>query len=117
MKTTDQIIHEAIGLCWHEWEQVHCCGGSKCKRCGHYWPVPPDERTKSIIQDVDYTLWKQYGPMLEWAMKQKWWDEFKIWHATQAFCSYRDKEFIHQSILNPLKGSTAIAEFWKERKL
>lgn len=103
----NRTIHEEIrGLCWHEWVLSVCQKCHAHQRSYKQSPTRPSYTTK----------WADYGPMIEWAMKEPWWDEFKIWHATQAFCSYRDKEFIHQSILNPFTGSTMIAKFWEERK-
>lgn len=103
----NRIIHEARGLCWHEWEQIYTCGGSRCKHCQKYYPVFPNAETAQIIQDTDYTKWEHYGPMLEWAMKKEWGRKLLEGYALNGCI---------EILLNPRRGSTAIAEFLKERK-
>ena len=49
--------------------------------------------------------WEFYGPMLEVCMKKEWWPDFINFGLI-----YESKEVI-PTLLNPLKGSTALAEF------
>lgn len=106
MKTTDQIIHEARGLCWHEskknqWYELYKNEARvPCEKCGalafHH-------------NNPSYTSsWADFGPMLEEMMKKEWWDEF-------AYEKWYGVRVTRGDILHPKAGSTAIAEFLKER--
>lgn len=109
----NKIIHEARGLCWHEWEPQeshwNCCGFATCKKCG----VNTDREERDYqeqYQNPSHTSsWADYGPMLEWAMKEPWWYDFveEIYDTPKVMLFH---------MLNPLRGSTAIAEFLKGRK-
>ena len=92
-----KIIHEkVVGECWHRIElrddgnlvRAYCV---KCETFG--------------VDDnwVDYFSWADYGPMLEECMKKEWWDDMVH------FTSERTPDWTY--FLNPLYGSTAIAEF------
>ena len=96
----NQLLHERVmGECWHEIEprddgnlvRDYCI---KCETFG----------VGSSL--ADYTNWPDYGPMLEVAMTKEWWNDFAY---------YSNGDFKISTILNPLRGSTAMAEFVKER--
>lgn len=98
----NRVIHEkARGLCWHEED----CRESErwtdeyevfCKKCNKICP----EDNPSYTSD-----WSAYGPMLEWAKEEKWWIDFL------GYFWMKNTENAVTSLLNPLKGSTALAEF------
>ena len=52
--------------------------------------------------------WADYGRLLEVAMTKEWWDDVAYGKALW-------QGFKVDTILNPLRGSTAMAEFVKER--
>ena len=84
----NQIIHEAMGLCWHE-------------------------RT-SQIKDMnpDYTSdWSAYGMTLEWAQKQKWWAVFAYEMRPVSPVHNILNAFLRDELLFPSEGSTALAAF------
>jgi hypothetical protein len=81
----NKTIHEAMGLPWF---------------------TPADKVVYGTPDCPSYTSnWADYGPLLEWAMKQEWWLDFA--------CSLdiMSDEPTELKLLNPLKGSTALAEF------
>ena len=93
----NQIIHEAMGKCWHEDDTL--TSHYRCKHCGA-------ESMFAFIRNPSYTSsWSDYGPMLEECMKKEWWPDFINFGLI-----YESKEVI-PTLLNPLKGSIAIAEF------
>lgn len=112
----NQIIHEAMGKCWHDFDP-HALLSLKnrywCSKCDSYdYPNP------------SYTTsWADYGPMLEWTMEQEWWPRLvieKMRGSVYKVIKKLDDEpwlnyYVPQQYLNPLRGSTAIAEFLKER--
>ena len=109
----NQLIHQKVlGKCWHEWEyddvsySVVWETRFKCRKCGEetwvdYGSMPSNPSSTSS--------WADYGPMLEECMKKEWWRELAYYMSTDD-TTYADYEF-KEDILNPLRGSTAIAEF------
>ena len=92
---TNRTIHEAMGLCWHEFAYT-----GKCLNCGE----------AVVGLNPDYTSdWSAYGKVLEWAQKKTWWEDF----------AYKSRynpygvmvAFLREDLLIPSKGSTALAEF------
>lgn len=92
--TNDQIIHEARGLCWHKatFQMTNCI------KCGENVDFQ-----KSL--NPDYSKWEYYGPMLEWAMNQEWWERYIT------ILSFKSDWKMLDVILNPTRGRDAIAEF------
>lgn len=81
-----KIIHEARGLCWHVrnrtteeqsvahviWRKTDTSAPYphlECVRCGIILHLDQEI-------NPDYTQWQHYGPMLERAIKQGWWQSF-----------------------------------------
>ena len=96
----NQIIHEARGLCWHEFDYVSY---SKCLKC---------EKEEGISTlNPDYTSWSDYGEALEWAQRQKWWTDFAYKVRQVLPTHYIMASFLQDDLLIPIKGSTALAEF------
>ena len=97
---TNQIIHEAMGLCWHEFDYVSY---SKCLKC---------EKEEGISTlNPDYTSWSDYGEALEWAQRQKWWRYFAYETKKGTSTRFVMSANVREDLLNPLEGSTALAEF------
>lgn len=107
----NQIIQEkAMGGCWHEIDDNGYVLASnpmsgKCRHCRGLM-------TKGKPNNPSFTSsWADYGPMLEQTMKKEWWFDFLfLWHGS------RRGHTISIELLNPLKGSTALAEFLEGRK-
>ena len=97
-KSTNQTIHEAMGLCWHEWSKDNC---KKCIHCGFY-DFPPFTNLPDYTSD-----WSAWGKALEWAQEQEWWPIF----LNEQFDVYNTPMTAMSQITTPLKGSTALAEF------
>jgi len=113
----NQTIHEARGLCWHEKvDNIEMSNGEFynadiCSKCKSSTPFNPD-----------YSKWEHYGPLLEnWAIKETWYVDFIL----KTFFDDDGHGRIYtitaivplNYMLNPLKGSIAIAKFLKERKI
>ena len=58
--------------------------------------------------------WADYGRLLEVAMTKGWWIKFAYEEDTDGV-TYANYDFKEETVLNPLRGSTAMAEFVKER--
>lgn len=114
----NQIIHEAMGKCWHEWysvKELQFC--SKCnKKVDNYFSAD------FLHPNPSYTSsWEAYGKMLEWAMTQEWWREC-AYDVSSEYDNFGkmvepiEYEF-KECLLNPLTGSTVIAKLLKEYKI
>ena len=106
----NQTIHEVMGKCWHDADKR--VGDSFiiplqwfCTKCGD--EVGHEGVYMSPLHPSYTTSWADYGPMLEWAMKQEWGRKLLEGYALNGCV---------EILLNPLRGSTAIAEFLKERR-
>ena len=108
----NQLLHErVVGECWHDADKrvgdsVHIPLQWFCTKCGDevgyegvYMPPLHPSYTSS---------WADYGRLLEVAMTKEWWDDVAYGKALW-------QGFKVDTILNPLRGSTAMAEFVKER--
>lgn len=110
----DKFLTEQMGECWHEWEQVYNEGGSKCKTCGKYWPLPPDEETRKVIQGCNFSTREGFGKMWEWAKGHEWWATFtgplygpKV--NNSALPIFNDVDYA----INPDRFADAVYEFLK----
>lgn len=114
----NQIIHEAKGLCWHDFSDKRVVNGypeQLCSKCGQSWDWNCGTDT------LDYSKWEHYGPMLEWAIEQEWFDTFLnaghgLYEEGDMSVGIQPTRDMSVFYLNPLRGSTVIAEFLKERK-
>lgn len=123
----NQIIAKVMGKCWHLWESNHSFSRREeaqafetykkpnsnsnyvflydwvCYRCG----AGIDSMSRPI--NPSYTSdWSDYGQALEWAMEQDWWLDFEAFLIMHNHMGRR-------YLLNPLRGSIALAEFIKEK--
>ena len=97
----NQLLHERVmGECWHEYLHGICI---KCGRWSNHGGMI------SANWNPSYTSsWADYGRLLEMAITKEWWDDVAYGKALW-------QGFKVDTILNPLRGSTAMAEFVKER--
>lgn len=114
----NRLLHEKVmGKCWHEWYKV-IPPPSDDFECPYY-ACMCGEIYNDTTDNPSYTSsWTDYGPMLEVAARQEWWGWFLNWQVLK-----EDKNkclmwigLINQTLLNPLRGSTAIARFITEHK-
>lgn len=128
-RTDSQIIHEARGLCWHDFMATHdrtddrslqgewrACRCSQIKRpfydSDKAWPAPINP---------DYTDPTSYLEAMAWAERQPWWCDFldsiqdrpdEMWH-DEITVYVRD---ILSVLLDPKLGSHALAQFLEGRE-
>ena len=93
----NQIITEAMGLCWHEWIGTYSYRPRQCPKCKIF-------ETYKGSDNPDFSLWEHYGPLLEKIQGAEWWEKV-------AFDGNGRYEFRVNTLLNPTTGSLAIAEF------
>lgn len=111
----NRALQEAMGGCWHEIDDNGYVLASspmsgKCRHCRGLM-------TKGKPNNPFFTIsWADYGKALEWAMKQEWWNEFAMDMAFTQTGAGPFEVLTRLAILNPLKGSIALAEFIKELK-
>lgn len=101
----NRIIHKAMGKCWHDWHSInvdnHARGWTyQCLEC--------DRIDECGTDNPDYSLWPHYGPMLEWVVKQEWFDS---WMGGKDGVSVDD---IKKILLNPATGSAFLASYIEE---
>lgn len=101
----NQTIAEAMGICYHKLND--CVPGFAYRwRCPKYNKLVHED-----FQNPSFTSsWADYGRALEWATGQKWWSEF---------IRYKRIGFTSEAVpilLNPLRGSTTLAEFLRGRE-
>lgn len=109
LEKINRIIHEARGYCWHEPEERDngWIVDSFCPKCCQF---------SVYVPTINYTTdWSDYGPMLEWAMKQVWWHDFVYMNRIVDIDYNLVRYFLSDKIFRPLYGSTAIAEFLEKR--
>ena len=102
-KSTNQTIHEAMSLCWHEWD-----GDEQCDKCGKY-DFPPHSFNPDYTSD-----WSAYGKAIEWAMGEEWWAEFAYEVRQVSPAHILMASFLRDDLLIMSEGSTALAEFITE---
>ena len=102
----NQIIHEAMGLCWHEVKEKEY---GNCIHCHEDvgWRV-----AKGTNLNPDYTSdWSDYGKALEWVQMQEWWADF-AYKVRQVLPTHHIMAlFLREDLLAPRKGSIVFAEF------
>jgi hypothetical protein len=82
--TDNQIIHEAMGKCWHEISKdYHDFGGLNnhvpvygCKKCGEF----TTSSDTSWADHPDYSTPEMLCTLLRWAREQEWWQAFCRWN-------------------------------------
>jgi hypothetical protein len=71
----NRIIHEARGLCWHEFDPILKQEGNldydylTCKHCRKH--IKPSEQ-----QNTDYLTSEGFFACWNWAKGEAWWDDF-----------------------------------------
>ena len=108
----NQIIAEAMGLCWHNWFQIVAYPGEeenhptfKCANCGaEKWGLVCKENT-------DYTTWEGFGKAWTWAKGQEWWLKF----LNQNGWVDCPVNYIKASLIDPPVFAEALAGFLERR--
>ena len=94
------ITEKVLGECWHETgidmsrpigRELYCKKG-----CEATYPT--------LSNHPDFSHWEYYGPLLEKIQGERYWDKV-------AFDGNGRYEFRVNTLLNPTRGSHAIAEF------
>lgn len=128
-RTNSQIIHEARGLCWHDWVWYPREENSPNRKC--YCRVCNEQAQGISINGYmlrcpdspDYTDPTSYLEAMAWAQEQEWWEDFVLnGMRTKIYNDeYSDtfENVVVQAIgliLNPKLGSHALAEFLEGRE-
>lgn len=71
----NKTIHEAMGLCWHEFDPYDFMECLHCKEI-----VVREDRP-----NPDYTSDSEFLPLWRWAKEQEWWDTFLDWYTDEAW--------------------------------
>ena len=110
----NQLLHEKVmGKCWHTYLSQRYTSqrdefSAPCIKCKRelYWLDGED------VNPSYTSSWANYGPILEECMMKEWWDVFcdSLLPKNQR-PRIGDERVIPPLMLNPLRGSTAIAEF------
>ena len=101
----NQIITEAMGLCWHEWDGRRKVNGYSehfCSKCDQPWDWNCE------IGHLDFSTWQDWGRALEWAQGEEWWERFISIEWDKGLMP--DGDFL-STLLSPVRGSLALAEF------
>lgn len=94
--TDSQIIHEAMGLCWHK----ECVETMSCSKC----------EIKLLNINPSYTSPISYLEAMAWAKKQKWWGDFA--YIKNGYDGYD----FNEDLLDPKLGSHALASYLEGRE-
>lgn len=128
-RTDSQIIHEAKGLCWHEWVwypiEKNTLGNRKCycRNCDEQnMGISINAHVQKFPSNPDYTDPTSYLEAMAWARVESWWTEFLVSIGIDGqdyqllMCDI--EVFVEEVIdilLDPKLGSHALAEFLEGR--
>lgn len=107
-KKRDEFLTEAMGECWHEWDSTLIMDiGTMhaCKKC-------PSAVTVKRPYNNNFSTWKDFGKLWEWAIEQEWWGEF-MGNSTDGQSEFDD--LIDIDIINPDNLTNAIYKFLTEK--
>jgi hypothetical protein len=99
----DQSLTEAMGECWHDYSQDkegEWYGDPRCSKC---------RQLRSDIPLPDFSTWRGFGKLWEWAQNQEWWSDF----CTAQGCT----GYIPGNLIHPDRFATAVYSFLKGLKL
>ena len=107
------------GKCFHNIIETHITDGDHipirydgflCDICGEIW--------ESRFYNPDYFTWEGFGIVWKFAIKQDWWNEFKIWywnfHKNKGVAPVGDS--INEYIINPKTFARDVLGFLNELK-
>ena len=102
-ETRDKFLTEAMRECWHRYMGY----GSICLICSDYRP--------SQGQNNNFSSWRGFGKLWEFAQQQEWWDDFCDYH----FLTLHEENeemitYLDLTILQPDKFADAVYTFLKE---
>ncbi len=80
----DQYLTEAIGECWHYWQDSTWYGVGAmrvdyfCSKCKQRQTTEQNYERKpnKPPQANDFSTWEGFGKLFKWAQKQDWWQSF-----------------------------------------
>ena len=104
---SNQIIHEAMGLCWHGYgREVNLLSiGERNYFSGDWCDIC---KTPAGGKIPDYTSdWSAWGEALKWAMKKEWWEEF----AGSEIVARNSYPRFDEGLLSPNSGAHLLVEF------
>lgn len=108
----DKFLTEAMGKCWHEWYWDSKERINKCQKCNIvYW-----DWAKSFGRpNYEFSTWKDFGILWEWASKQYWWKKFVSWDYEKRWdADRREKDnWWYLDLINPDFFANALYEFMK----
>ena len=96
------LTEKVLGQCWHEWTGTYSYRPRQCPKCKIF-------ETYKGSENPDFSLWEHYGPLLEKIQGEGYWRELAYRESAQG-C-------FRESLLNPTRGSHAIAEFVKDMEV
>ena len=97
----NKFLTEVMGECRHEFYD-ETSKGCLCKTCGL------DLKCLNL-QHTDFSTWKGFGTLWEWAYKQNWWKPFVF------KCNLIDDVYhMNTSVVNPDKFADAVYQYLKE---
>jgi len=126
-RTDSQIIHEAMGLCWHTvdinhiqlngWVYSCSCGGKSDRPTPHKEDALAFKRTHEV-SNPPYTNAFFYLEAMAWAKEQDWFADFigrYIYWKTDASSTVCDIDKLVDTLLDSKLGSYALASYMKEK--
>ena len=105
------ITEKVLGKCWHEWHHIgmkaqplnYLMGYTNvCSKCNK-------QATKRV--NPDFSKWADYGPLLEKIQGEEWWEDIAYYTHRGTGYGEGDYERFNEDLLNPARGSLALAEF------
>lgn len=102
------ITEKVLGECYHIFDNIS--SSDTCVKCKK---VYGSNYSMCHIRS-DFSTWSDYGPLLEKIQGETWWEDFVAVQWNNGLMP--DGDFLG-NLLNPTKGSHAIAEFVKDREV
>lgn len=106
----DKFLTEAMGKCWHEkYEHFESTFEDrydkyKCKQCHRESSYTPH------LPRMNFSTWKDFGNLYEWARKQSWWNQF-AGNNLGTWSQNGKVVFIQENFIQPDKFSDALYEW------
>lgn len=116
-KEINKTIHEARGLCWHEFDPIARQEGKldydylTCKHCRKH--IKSTEQ-----QNVDYHTPEGFFACWNWAKGEEWWDDFMDALEVRWLCDrkLRPLRYHIAQLVDELVFAPILAKFLEDRK-
>lgn len=102
MSDIDIFLTEAMGECWHEWEMPDRFT-AQCIKCDMTIGM-----NINMPVNLDFSTWRGFGILWEWAKTQKWWKGF-------IYNKYRSTSLTFD-IIDPVIFANAVYDYLLEKK-